>query len=81
MIQTEVTPQKETFDMAVSLPADYVGKLVHVLFYIDEEVKKTTSVTTTTKKPSDFFGILTKEEGEKFDNHIRQMRGEWERNI
>lgn len=32
-------------------------------------------------KPSDFFGILAEDEGVKFDNHIQQMRGEWERNI
>ena len=81
MIQTIVTPQKEDFDMVVSLPADYVGKEVHVLFYIDDEVKKTTASLKSGKKPSDFFGILTKEEGEKFDKHIQQMRGEWERNI
>lgn len=81
MIQTVVTPQKKDFDMSVSLPADYVGKEVHVLFYIDEEVKKTIASVLPKKKPSDFFGILTKEEGEKFEKHIQQMRGEWERSI
>jgi len=81
MVQTVVTPQKKDFDMTVSLPADYVGKDVHVLFYIDDEVTTTTASHTAKKKPSDFFGILTKEEGEKFDSHIQQMRGEWERNI
>ncbi len=43
MIQTVVTPQKADFDMSVSLPGAYVGKEVHVLFYIDEEVKKPTA--------------------------------------
>lgn len=81
MVQTVVTPKKEDFDMRVILPSDYVGKEVHVLFYTEEEVKKTTSSLLPKKKPSDFFGILTKKEGEKFDKHIRQMRGEWERNI
>jgi hypothetical protein len=33
------------------------------------------------KKPSDFFGILNKEEGEKFENHINKIRTEWDRNI
>jgi len=41
MVQTVVTLQKMDFKMAVSLPVGYVGKEVHVLFYIDEEVKKT----------------------------------------
>ena len=59
MVQTVVTPQKTNFDMSVSLPSDYVGKEVHVLFYIDEEVKKTTASVLPKKKPSDFFGTLT----------------------
>jgi len=81
MIQTVVTPLKTNFDMQVLLPAGYVGKKVHVLFYIDEEVENTVVSLLPTKKPSDFFGILTEEEGEKFDRHIEQIRGEWERNI
>ena len=79
MIQTVVVLQKEDFDMSVSLPADYVGKQVHVLFYIDNEVKKATNTMLSKKKPSDFFGILTKSEGEKFDKHIQKVRNEWYR--
>ena len=81
MVQTVVTPHKKDFNMTVSLPADYVGKEVHVLFYIDEELVSTTSAILPKKKPSDFFGILTEEEGEKMDKHIQQMRDEWKRNI
>ena len=81
MIQTIVTPQKANFDMAVSLPVDYVGKEVHVLFYIDEEVKETTVSILPTKKPSDFFGTLSMEEGEKMQMYIDQSRNEWERNF
>ncbi len=80
MIQTVVTPEKADFDMAVSLPAEYVGKEVHVLFYIDEEVKKTTASILPQKKPSDFFGTLSLEDGEKMQAHITQSRNEWERN-
>ncbi len=81
MIQAIVTPLNENFDMSVSLPADYVGKKVHVLFFIDNEVNNTSAAILPRKKPSDFFGILSREEGEKFDLHLQQMRGEWERNI
>ena len=63
MIQTVVTPKKEDFDMSVSLPSIYVGKKVHVLFYIEDEVQKAPASVSSIKKPSDFFGILTKEEG------------------
>lgn len=81
MVQTIVRPKESSFDMTVSLPNDYIGKEVHVLFYIDEEIKTTTSTVVSKKKPSDFFGILNEEEGEKFDNHINKIRTEWDRNI
>ena len=81
MIQTTVHPQKENFDMQVTLPADYVGKEVHVLFYIDDEVQQATASTLPTKKPSDFFGTLSTEEGEKMQTYVTQSRNEWERNF
>jgi len=81
MVQTIVTPQKTNFDMSVSLPIDYVGKEVHVLFYIDEEVKTTKSSVLPTKKPSDFFGTLSKEEGEKMQAYVIKTRDEWDRNF
>lgn len=74
MVQTIVTPQNTNFDMSVSLPDDYVGKEVHVLFYIDEEVKETTASVFSKKKPSDFFGTLSKEEGEKMQAYVTQSR-------
>ncbi len=80
MVQTTVTPEKANFDMAVSLPVNYVGKEVHVPFYIDEEIKETTVSILPTKKPSDFFGTLSLEEGEKMQKYINQIRNEWERN-
>jgi hypothetical protein len=81
MIQTEVTPYDTDFSMSVSLPSDYIGKKVHVLFYVDEEVKKTPALINSKKKPSDFFGILTKQEGDKLDKHIKKIRNEWSRDI
>ncbi len=81
MVQTIVRPRESSFDMAVSLPNDYIGKEVHVLFYINEEIKMTPSKVLSKKKPSDFFGILNKEEGEKFENRINKIRTEWDRNI
>lgn len=74
MLQTTVRPNKENFDMQVSLPADYVGKEVHVLFYVEDEVKQTTVSILPAKKPSDFFGTLSSEEGKKIKNHTAQDR-------
>lgn len=82
MIQTIITPDKTTFDMPVSLPDDYVGKEVHVLFYIDDEEVKTKNVSVLPKKkPSDFFGTLSNEDGKKMHEYITQSRNEWERNF
>ena len=76
-----ITPHQETFNLPVSLPKNYLGKQVHCLFYIEEEAKTISVTAPAKKKPSDFFGILTKTEGEKFQQHIEQIRGEWEKNI
>ena len=81
MIQTIVTPQKTNFDMSVSLPYNYIGKEVRVLFYIDEEVKQITASVLPKKKPSDFFGTLSMEDGENMKKYVNDSRNEWERNI
>jgi len=81
MIQTIVKPLKTNFDMSVSLPIDYVGKEVHVLFFIDEEVEKTTVSVLHNKKPSDFFGTLSIEDGEKMQEEIAKSRNEWNRDF
>jgi hypothetical protein len=39
---------------------------------------KTTNVQKL--KPSDFFGTLTKEDGERMQAHVTKSRNEWERN-
>lgn len=78
MIQTTVRPKKSSFDMSVSLPSNYVGKEVKVLFYIDEEVETTSASVLSVKKPSDFFGILNEEEGASFEKHTQEIRNEWE---
>jgi len=81
MVQTIVTPKKANLDMSVLLPDEYVGKQVHVLFYTDDEVNNTTASVASKKKPSDYFGTLSEEEGEKLQEYITQSRNEWERDI
>lgn len=72
---------KKNIDISVAIPDDYVGKQIHVLIYKDEEVKNATTVSTPKKKPSDFFGTMTREEGEKMKEYVTKSRQEWERNI
>lgn len=79
MIQTVVTPKTENFDMSVSLPGEYVGKEVHVIFYTEDEIKTTTASILPLKKPSVFFGTLSTEEGEKMHSYLNNSRNEWEK--
>lgn len=81
MIQTLVKPKKTKFDLSVSLPIEYVGKNVHILFYIDEEIKIEKNVVKINSKPSDFFGTLNKDEGEKMHIYASETRNEWEKGI
>ncbi len=81
MILQVITPQKESFDLHVNFPKDYLGKQVHCLFYVEEEAKNVSVSAPSNKKPSDYFGILTQKEGEKFHQHIQEMRSEWDRSI
>lgn len=82
MILKVITPLKETYDLKVSFPKDYVGKQVHCLFYIEEEAKSNTPIAIPQKKkPSDYFGTMSKEEGEKMQAYITESRNEWDRSI
>jgi hypothetical protein len=77
MVKTIVTPQDNNYNLTI--PANYIGRKIEILLYaIDEVVEEK---NTARKKPSDFFGTLTQEEGEKFHNYILQARNEWDRNI
>lgn len=67
--------------MKVSLPQSYLGKKVHCIFYIEEEAKDVPIAPPSGKKPSDFFGILSAEEGDRFDKHVQKIRNEWDRDI
>jgi hypothetical protein len=78
MIQATIIPEKT--DVNFSFPKDYIGKKVHAIFYIDEEIS-TVYPNISQKKPADFFGILTSKETKSFEKHTQQMRNEWNRDI
>ena len=77
MLKTVITPQESAFSL--NIPAHYVGKRLEVLIYSIDELP--TKKIPSKKKPSDFFGTLTAQEGEKFQNYIAESRLEWDRNI
>jgi hypothetical protein len=78
MIQATIVPQKT--DVNFSFPKDYIGKKVHAIFYIEDEISQMPTAAPS-KKPSDFFGIFNTEEADKFEKHTQQIRTEWDRNI
>ena len=84
MLSTIIVPNNVNIDLHFKVPPDFLGKKtkIIVVYELEGDNKEPLVVTSTErKKPSDFFGILTKEEGEKFQKHIQQARGEWDRNI
>lgn len=78
MIQATIIPDKT--EVNFSFPQNYVGKKVHAIFYIEDEISQMPAVGSL-KKPSDFFGIFNKEEADKFEKHSQQIRNEWDRII
>ncbi|MBS1538632.1 MAG: hypothetical protein JST20_12885 [Bacteroidetes bacterium] len=77
MIKTVIIPQSESYSLTI--PKNYIGKKLEVLLYAFDELVEEKAIAK--KKPSDFFGTLSKEEGEKFHTYITKAREEWDRNI
>ena len=77
MIKTVIIPQNDSYSLAI--PKNYIGKKLEVLLYAFDELVEEKAIAK--KKPSDFFGTLSKEEGEKFHTYITKAREEWDRNI
>jgi len=77
MLKSLITPCESTYTL--SIPTQYIGKEVEVLFYPTEKVSE--NKKPNNKKPSDFFGSLSISEGEKFQKYVANSRLEWDRNI
>jgi hypothetical protein len=77
MIKTTILPQSDSYNLPI--PKKYIGKKLEVLFYATDELMDEHPVLN--KKPSDFFGTLSIEEGKNFHDYINKAREEWNRNI
>jgi len=77
MVKSVITPSESVYSLPI--PACYVGKTVEVLLYSCDEFFEDKSLNR--KKPSDFFGMLSAVEGEKFKEYVTNSRLEWDRNI
>ncbi len=78
MIRTIITPQQQ--NITILVPKNYIGKQIEVLLYaVDElmEEEKTAKPNNAAK----YKGILSNEEGEKFNKYLNQARSEWDSNF
>jgi hypothetical protein len=77
MLRRIINPKESIYPL--SIPANYIGKIVEVLIYSTDEIVE--NKESGRKKPSDYFGTLSISEGEKFLEYITNSRLEWDRNI
>lgn len=56
---------------------EYLAKALKTPYTIKQEGSRKTGK----KKPSDYFGTLSKENGEKMLHYVNESRNEWNRNI
>jgi hypothetical protein len=79
MIRTSITPEET--EIHLSVPHNYVGRKLEVLLYPVDELTDGFQQNSAKKKPSDFAGTVSIEEGEKFHEYLKQSRNEWDRNF
>ena len=79
MIRTTITPKNQ--DLSIHIPEDYVGRQIEVLLYAVDELLQEEKIVP--KKPADFRGKLklTNEQYADFQNHVKNIRDEWKRDI
>lgn len=78
MIRTLVTPQQQ--NISILVPQNYIGKQIEVLLYAVDELIEEEKIA----KPNNaakYKGIFSKEEGEKFNQYLKQARSEWDRDF
>jgi hypothetical protein len=66
-------------DISIHVPESYIGKQIEVLMYDIDELKQEEEANQ--KKAADFRGKLnlSDEQYKNFQSHIKDIRGEWER--
>jgi hypothetical protein len=75
MIKTIVIPKKSSYNLTI--PNNYIGKKIEILFYALDELTEQNIVPGNIKLSDKYKGIITKEQGQDLNNHVKQMRSEW----
>ena len=76
MIRTTIIP--DNTDIHLSIPEEYVGKEIEVMYY---PVSELTEPRVSEKKMSDFKQILTSEEANNLQEYVKKSREEWNRDF
>jgi hypothetical protein len=76
MIQTVITPGQTS--VSFQIPENYIGKRLEITCNPLDDL-------TVEKKPkvnlADFYGVLSKESGQRLREHAKRVRKEWDRLI
>lgn len=76
MIRTTIIP--DNTDVHLSIPEDYVGRKIEVMYYpLDELVVEKMPI----RKMAEFKGILTAGEADELQDYIKKSRAEWDKDF
>ncbi len=76
MIRTTIIPTDT--DIHLSIPENYVGKEIEVMYYPLDELTQT---KIPAKKMADFKQMLTVEEADNLQDYVKKSREEWNRDF
>lgn len=75
MVKTVTIPQNDSYNLAI--PNHYIGKKIEILFYAIDELTEQKGSPEKIKLSDKYKGIISKEQGQNLNEHIKQMRNEW----
>ena len=78
MIRTVIIPLNT--ELHLTIPKDYIGKQIEVLLYTTDEVKEEKANKENTRKLRGTLN-LSDEQYKDFQQHSKNIRSEWNRDI
>lgn len=78
MVRTVIVPKKNTIQVSLTIPDDYIGKEIEILAYSKNEglINK-----NKTKSMADFLGILSDKTAESLREQVSKTRDEWDERL
>lgn len=76
MIRTFITPTQSNYSVTLEFPEDYLGQELELIVFKKQEGLVAEKKPTPIKLSDKYRGIFTKEDGEKFNEYITNVRNE-----